>query len=62
MWVWTGGQPPHPLTEDVDLLLSQTRPTCDPPQIDQGLPKDPERNFGTDLKFILQSNPPPKLH
>jgi hypothetical protein len=46
----------------VDLLLGQARPTRDPPQIDQGFPEDPKRNFGTDLKFILQSNPPPELH
>ena len=56
------GQPTHLLTEDVDLLLGQARPTCDPPQIDQGFPEDPKRNFGTDLKFILQSNLPPELH
>ena len=39
----------HLLTEDVDLLLGQARPTRDPPQIDQGFPEDPKRNFGTDL-------------
>ena len=58
----TGGQPPHPLTEDVDLLLSQTRPTAIRLRSIRVSLKDPERNFGTDLKFILQSNPPPKLH